>query len=71
MGLPIEYQKVEYIESTGTQYIDSKISLERIYGYEIEFESTGFIPNSQNVNGIIGTNNVGNDLKLWQRKNWR
>lgn len=32
--LPSEYQEVEYIESSGTQYINSGIKLQFEYGFE-------------------------------------
>lgn len=38
--LPKEYQEVEYIESTGTQYIDTGIN-EKNIKYEIDFEKIG------------------------------
>ena len=34
-NLPDEYQEVEYIESTGTQYIDTGVSGTSIYGIEM------------------------------------
>lgn len=38
--LPIEYQEVEYIESTGTQYIDTGIPLNQYRKCEMEFSPT-------------------------------
>ena len=39
--LPDEYQEVEYIESTGTQYIDTRIKLkDDLYSAELGFQST-------------------------------
>lgn len=37
-GLPREYKQVEYIESTGTQYIDTGYIPDNINGYKIECE---------------------------------
>ena len=36
-GLPIEYRQVEYIESTGTQYIDTEIMPNQNTGFDVEF----------------------------------
>ena len=38
IGAPSIYQKVEYIESTGTQYINTGVSENSIYGMEFVFE---------------------------------
>lgn len=35
--LPLEYQELEYIESTGTQYIDTGVIPDENTGFEIEF----------------------------------
>lgn len=37
IGLPDEYQQVEYIESTGTQYIDTGVIGNQNTGFEVEF----------------------------------
>lgn len=70
--VPSGYQKVEYLESTGTQYINSQISQYNVYGYEIEFQSTGIKKSSNDyrLDGIFGVNNskineVIKDTKLW------
>lgn len=39
-GLPYEYQKVEYIESSGTQYIDTGITGTQNTKVDIDFQST-------------------------------
>lgn len=36
--LPLEYQEVEYLESTGTQYIDTGINPDDTYGYFVDME---------------------------------
>ena len=35
--LPVEYQRIEYIESTGTQYIDTGITPNQDTGFDVEF----------------------------------
>ena len=67
INLPEEYTQLEYIESTGTQYIDTKVTHDKVYGYEIEYESRGIIKSSPsyNLDGIFGVNGAGDDLKLW------
>ena len=49
--LPDEYQQVEYIESTGTQYIDTKIIANNILKINFKFNITKNVGNHQ---GIIG-----------------
>lgn len=62
-----EERVVEYLESTGTQWINTEVSQYDVYGYEIEFESTGIAhtnPQFQ-LDGIFGINNTSSDTKLW------
>ena len=65
--LPSGYKKVEYLESTGTQYINTKILHNLVYGYEISFESVRAIHtvDPYNLDGVFGVNNSGVDTKLW------
>ena len=65
--LPGGYKKVEYLESTGTQYINTKILHNLVYGYEISFESVRAIHtvDPYNLDGVFGVNNSGVDTKLW------
>lgn len=65
--LPDEYQQVEYIESTGTQYINTNIEAKSCKSYEIQFRSTGIVKNvsSWDLDGIFGVNGTDNDVKLW------
>lgn len=70
--LPNAYQQVEYIESTGTQYINSNVNQADVYGYNIEFESTGII-HSENtffLDGIFGVNNTKVDNEVRDTKLW-
>ena len=70
--LPKVYQQVEYIESTGTQYINSNVSQSDVYGYNISFESTG-IRHSENeyeLDGIFGVNNSKVDSEVRDTKIW-
>ena len=65
--LPEDYTKLEYIESTGTQYINTKIKNNQVYGYEIEFQSMGIVKSNGSyfLDGIFGSNGTGKDTKLW------
>lgn len=47
-GLPAEYQEVEYIESTGTQYIDTMVNVTNTLSFECRWLATS--------NGIYGLN---------------
>lgn len=40
--LPIEYQEVEYLESTGEQYIDTGVQIDNGYTIRIDIEFTSF-----------------------------
>lgn len=51
--LPDEYQQVEYIESTGTQYIDTGVKLNTTYRIETEIKWT---PNIENRRQLFGVN---------------
>lgn len=50
-SLPTEYQHVEYIESTGTQYIDTGISMSSINKVETKIQFTSFASNHQGICG--------------------
>ena len=57
-NLPSEYTELEYIESTGTQWIDTGVSEQTVTNLEIDFETS----NSTSTNGFIfvnGTSQVG------------
>ena len=67
-GLPSEYERLLYIESTGEQYIDTGVGKKDAYGYEIEFKSTGIVKKYSyyNLDGIFGSNGIDSyDTKLW------
>ena len=63
------YKFVEYLESTGSQYINTGISHFSVFGYEIEYQSTDIVNmNTQyNFDGIFGVNGTGTnaDIKIW------
>ena len=66
--IPDEYQEVEYIESTGTQYIDTKVEANLVYGYEIRYKSTGIVNQYKDIyylDGIMGVNSSNGDIKVW------
>ena len=57
--LPEEYQQVEYIESTGTQYIDTGVTPDNTTNIEITYKSPN---NNINYQRIFGqSSNVGNN----------
>jgi len=62
--LPEGYTKLEYIQSSGTQYIMSEISAQNIYGFSIKYEITGTTSNAYNFNGIWGTNYSSYDSRV-------
>lgn len=51
--LPLAYQEVEYIESTGKQYIDTGIKLTNNYSVTIDYQITS-IPKSGERKGLFG-----------------
>lgn len=53
LNLPFEYQEVEYIESTGTQYIDTGIIPNQNTGFDITFLSNNKISSSSAEYGCI------------------
>lgn len=60
--LPPEYQQIEYIESTGSQYIDTGVILTKNHGFYIDFVpendvTTTNAPNYINAGGAGGTSN--------------
>ena len=69
--IPSGYEQLAYIESTGTQYIDTGLKMNDIFGCDIRYQSTGKANSPYGLDGIFGCNganavSVGNsDLKLW------
>ena len=69
--IPSGYEQLAYIESTGTQYIDTGLKMNDIFGCDIRYQSTGKANSLYGLDGIFGCNganavSVGNsDLKLW------
>ncbi len=71
--IPSGYEQLSYIESTGTQYIDTGIVHGDIAGFDIKYQSTGHKSGYMfGLNGIMGVNGVivsstnkRGDLKIW------
>ena len=65
--LPKEYQQVDYIESTGTQYIDTNIKQNNVKGYELKYKVTGIKQSHSGyqLDGVLGVNSTGADTKVW------
>lgn len=65
--IPSGYEQLSYIESTGTQYIDTGLKVGDVYGFDIKYQSTGKVDQSRpyNVDGIFGANAIGCDTKIW------
>ncbi|MBR5823633.1 MAG: hypothetical protein IKY67_05790 [Paludibacteraceae bacterium] len=63
------YRFVEYLESTGSQYINTGVSHLNVFGYEIEYQSRGIVNmnTSNKFDGIFGVNGMGTnaDIKIW------
>lgn len=70
--LPPEYQQVEYLQSSGTQYIEIG-SLANHQYFDLDVEVTGYNQNvffnQYGLNGILGCNahNASTDVKVWVR----
>ena len=62
--LPSEYQQVEWIESSGTQYIDSGVLLSSDYGFDIKFLTTNYIGSGGNYGCVFGGRNGSRDYQL-------
>ena len=69
--VPSIYEQLSYLESTGTQYIDSGLKMNDIFGCDIKYQSTGKANSSFGLDGIFGCNGAltsdgsNVDLKLW------
>ena len=65
--LPSGYEQLTYIESTGTQYIDTGLDFKNVYGYEVRYRSMGKVKSNANydLDGIFGINSIGADTKIW------
>lgn len=59
--LPNGYKEVEYIESTGTQYIDTEVSASSSIGFEIDFLTNSDFYTSSGFGTIFGCINSGNN----------
>lgn len=60
-GLPSEYQKVEYIQSSGTQYIDTWISANQYLSFEIDFTA---LWSTQDTN-LFGARTGSTSNRFW------
>ncbi len=56
--LPTGYTELEYLESTGEQYIDTGITINDTYGAKFDFQYTNTNSNEQILFGVIGPNTV-------------
>ena len=70
--LPSGYQEVEYIESTGEQYIDTRFILKKSNGFSIDFVPENDVvttnaPNYINAGGAGGTSNTRVGLNCYKR----
>ena len=65
--LPEEYQQVEYIESTGTEYIDTKKFLDSNKGIMIQFSLSENVGNNEfSLCGVLNPNmNIGGYKSKW------
>ena len=65
--VPSIYEQLSYLESTGTQYIDSGIDFKNVYGYEVNYQSIGIVKSisTYNLDGIFGVNSSDADTKIW------
>ena len=69
--IPSGYEQLAYLESTGTQYIDTGLKMNDIFGCDIRYQSTGKANSTFELDGVFGCNGaktsagVGTDLKLW------
>ena len=65
--IPSGYEQLAYIESTGTQYIDTGIGFENVYGYDVRYQSVGKVTSATwgLLDGVFGVNSSGADTKIW------
>lgn len=69
--VPSTYEQLSYLESTGTQYIDTGLKTNSIFGCDIKYQSTGKANSPFGLDGVFGCNGsktstgTNVDLKLW------
>ena len=65
--IPSGYEQLTYIESTGTQYIDTGLDFKNVYGCEVRYQSMGKVKSNadNDLDGIFGINSMGADTKIW------
>ena len=64
--LPDGYQRLEYVESTGAQYVDTGVKPTSDWSFDIDFAVTTV--NSGNNQGLMGGNWAWNDTWLFQNR---
>ena len=62
--LPAGYKELEYIESTGTQWIDTGIVGNTLVGMEYEFTILNDITAGSSLFGARATNNIGSGINI-------
>lgn len=67
--LPLEYQEVEYIESTGTQYINTGVYPHQIGKWELDVQYTDSSPSNQ-TNGCFPVANQRFDIGTTSNSKW-
>lgn len=60
-GLPDEYQEIEYLESSGTQYLNINIRLSVAFGFDIKFYAKSPVQTSSGYGAIFGGRNASGD----------
>ena len=66
-GVPIEYQEVEYIESTGTQYINTRVIADNKTGIYIDHT---ICQNNNTDNILIGSRKDSGNTRFWIDVDW-
>lgn len=69
VDLPSEYQKLGYIQTTGTQYIDTLLYPHQIGKWELDIQYTDNNPSNQ-TNGCYGTSNQRMDIGTASNGEW-
>lgn len=71
-NLPDIYQEVEYLESTGTQYIDTGVVLTNLHAVEIDYQLTSTQQtNRRGLYGILSTNAASRFGSLFSPTNYQ
>lgn len=67
-NIPVEYQEVEYLESSGTQYINTNETFDKVSKVEIEFKPVEDI-SSSTVRGVFGMYDLQYGVQAFMRNN--